>query len=81
MPHEPGINEPSRLPFYVLILLLLIIGVALSVIRNQDYGVPWTPSESRQVWDIEARIEFTAVGGPVKAVSYTHLTLPTTPYV
>ncbi len=66
MPHEPGINEPSRLPFYVLILLLLIIGVALSVIRNQDYGVPWTPSESRQVWDIEARIEFTAVGGPVK---------------
>ena len=59
-------NEPSRVPFYFLIATLVIIGVALSVIRNQDYGVPWTPSESRQVWDVEARIEFLAVGGPVK---------------
>lgn len=56
----------SRVPFYFLIVLLLIIGATLSIMRHQDYGVPWTPSESRQVWDIEARIEFLASGGPAK---------------
>ncbi len=56
----------SRVPFYFLIAMLVIIGVSLSVMRHQDYGVPWTPSESRQVWDIEARIEFIASGGPAK---------------
>lgn len=56
----------SRVPFYFLIALLLIIGAALSIMRHQDYGVPWTPGESRQVWDIEARIEFVASGRPVK---------------
>jgi hypothetical protein len=54
----------SRLPFYFLIALLVIIGITLSTLRHQDYGVPWTPNESRQVWDIEARIEFMASGGP-----------------
>jgi hypothetical protein len=56
----------SRLPFYFLIALLVIIGITLSTLRHQDYGVPWTPNESRQVWDIEARIEFMASGGPAK---------------
>jgi hypothetical protein len=56
----------SRLPFYFLIAMLVIIGITLSIMRHQDYGVPWTPSESRQVWDIEARIEFIASGGPAK---------------
>ncbi|KFK48083.1 gonadoliberin III, partial [Vibrio vulnificus] len=35
--------------------------------RNQTYGVPWTPGESRQIWDIEARFEFNASGQEVKA--------------
>lgn len=55
-----------RVPFYFLIAMLVITGISLSVMRHQDYGVPWTPSESKQVWDIEARVEFTASGGPVK---------------
>lgn len=56
----------SRVPFYFLIVVLVIIGVTLSIMRNQDYGVPWTPHNSNQVWDIEARIEFVATGGPAK---------------
>jgi hypothetical protein len=56
----------SRVPFYFLIAMLVIIGITLSIMRHQDYGVPWTPGESRQVWDIEARIEFIASGGPAK---------------
>ncbi len=56
----------SRIPFYFLIAMLLVAGVALSVLRHQDYGVPWTPGEKRQVWDIEARIEFNGIGEPAK---------------
>ncbi|CAH0526345.1 inactive transglutaminase family protein [Vibrio hippocampi] len=56
----------SRIPFYLSVSLLIIAGIALSVIRHQTYGVPWTPGESRQVWDIEARIEFKATGDAVK---------------
>ncbi|EKM31058.1 putative membrane protein, partial [Vibrio harveyi] len=45
----------------------MVAGIALSVFRHQNYGVPWTPGETRQVWDVEARIEFNANGGEVKA--------------
>ncbi|EJN6826389.1 inactive transglutaminase family protein [Vibrio cidicii] len=57
----------SRIPFYLSIILLIVAGVTLSVFRHQTYGVPWTPGESRQIWDIEARIEFNAQGQEVKA--------------
>ncbi|MEF1340146.1 UUP1 family membrane protein, partial [Vibrio rotiferianus] len=47
--------------------LLVAAGIALSVFRHQNYGVPWTPGETRQIWDVEARIEFNANGNEVKA--------------
>lgn len=31
----------SRVPFYFLIAILVITGLTLSVMRHQDYGVPW----------------------------------------
>ncbi len=57
----------SKVPFYFSVVLLILAGIALSLFRHQSYGVPWTPGETRQVWDIEARIEFNAQGTPVKA--------------
>ncbi len=57
----------SKIPFYLSIILLVVAGIALSVFRHQNYGVPWTPGETRQVWDVEARIEFNANGNEVKA--------------
>jgi len=57
----------SKVPFYFLVALLLIVGSALSFMRHTDYGVPLTPGEARQIWDVEARIEFTAMDKPVKA--------------
>ncbi|MFB9214961.1 inactive transglutaminase family protein [Vibrio sinaloensis] len=57
----------SKVPFYISVVLLIIAGIALSMFRHQTYGVPWTPGETRQVWDIEARIEFNAQDKPVKA--------------
>ncbi|SHO56123.1 inactive transglutaminase family protein [Vibrio quintilis] len=56
----------SRVPFYICILILIATGVYLSVFRHQVYGVPWTPGETRQVWDIEARIQLYAQGKAVK---------------
>ena len=57
----------SKVPFYISVVLLIIVGITLSIFRHQNYGVPWTPGETRQVWDIEARVEFDAQAKPVKA--------------
>ncbi|MCP3699186.1 MAG: inactive transglutaminase family protein [Aliivibrio sp.] len=57
---------PSRVPFYFLISLLIVAGLTLSWLRHDSYGVPWTPGERSQVWDVEARIQFDAVNKPVK---------------
>ncbi len=56
----------SRIPFYLSVGFLIVVGVALSIMRHDTYGVPWTPGETRQVWDIEARVEFNATGQPAK---------------
>ncbi|WED22757.1 inactive transglutaminase family protein [Vibrio sp. JC009] len=56
----------SRIPFYILICLLVVIGLSFSFHRHNTYGVPWTPGEKRQVWDIEARVEFNGTGAPAK---------------
>ncbi|CAM3420279.1 UUP1 family membrane protein [Halomonas lysinitropha] len=56
----------SRLPFYLIVAFLLVAGVALSIHRHVQFEVPWTPGEQRQVWEVEAQVNFTADGGPVK---------------
>jgi hypothetical protein len=55
----------SRLPFYLLVGLLLVMGIALSVHRHVTLEVPWTPGEQREVWEVEALVNFNAQGGPV----------------
>lgn len=56
----------NRLPFYLFVATLVLVGVALSLYRHSVYGVPWFPGEQREQWEIEARIEFTANGDPAK---------------
>lgn len=56
----------SRVPFYLLISLLMIVGVGMSVLRHEVYGVPWISGQENQVWEVEGRIEFEAKDGPVK---------------
>ncbi|WP_217895556.1 inactive transglutaminase family protein [Oceanospirillum sanctuarii] len=56
----------NRLPFYLFVAALVLVGVALSLYRHSVYGVPWFPGEQREQWEIEARIEFTANGDPAK---------------
>ncbi len=64
----------SKTPFYILVLLLIVAGIALIIARHQDYSVSWFPNETDKVWDIEARIQFEAQNEPVKV----SLTIPNT---
>ena len=56
----------SRLPFYLIVGVLLIAGIALSIHRHVVFEVPWTPGEQRQVWEIEAQVNLFARGEPVR---------------
>ena len=55
----------SKLPFYLLVGLLMLAGVGLSLYRHVQQEVPWTPGEQRQIWAVEAEVNFNAQGGPV----------------
>ncbi|NJN50563.1 MAG: inactive transglutaminase family protein [Gammaproteobacteria bacterium] len=62
----------QRGPFIFLVTMLVIAGLASAIFRNQEYGVPFLPGAQATVWQIEARIDFQASGGPTQAI----LTLP-----
>lgn len=55
----------SRLPFYLLVSVLMLAGIGLSLHRHLQFDVPWLPGEQRQVWEIEAQVNLTARGEPV----------------
>lgn len=56
----------NRTPFYVLVFGLLIVGALLTWYRHVMFEVPWLPGEKRQIWSIEAQVDFEAYGKPVK---------------
>ena len=49
----------------MLIFALLTLGAALSLYRHFVHDVPWLPGEIRQIWSIEAKVEFSALDNPV----------------
>lgn len=55
-----------RIPFYILIALLICAGIGLSVHRHLTSDVPWLPGEKRRVWSVEAKIDFLGQNQPVK---------------
>ncbi|MDP5290902.1 inactive transglutaminase family protein [Oceanimonas sp. CHS3-5] len=57
----------SRKPFYLIVAALFLVGLALMLHRHFVYEVPWLPGEKRQIWSVEAKVEFEANGRPVKA--------------
>ncbi|WP_185233066.1 inactive transglutaminase family protein [Teredinibacter franksiae] len=57
----------SRASLFVIVGLLLLAGSLLTWYRHQVFDVPFLPGEKRQVWSIEAKVEFLANGEPVKA--------------
>lgn len=56
----------QRASFYALIAILLSAGLLLTWYRHSIFEVPWLPDSQRQIWSIEAKVEFLASGSPVK---------------
>ncbi|HEY7884319.1 MAG TPA: inactive transglutaminase family protein [Cellvibrionaceae bacterium] len=65
----------QRLPFYLMITLLLAVGLVTAWLRHTSTGVPLLPGEQKPVWLIEARIDFVALAGPTTV----RLDLPDSP--
>ncbi len=46
--------------------MLLAAGSAFTLYRHINFDVPWVPGEKRQIWSIEAKVEFIANNQSVK---------------
>ncbi|WP_271270750.1 inactive transglutaminase family protein [Aliamphritea hakodatensis] len=57
----------QKIPFYLLVILLICLGMGSAVYRHINLEIPWLPGETREVWSVEARVEFTALDEPVIA--------------
>lgn len=55
----------GKIPFYLLVTVLISLGLATAWLRHTTTEVPLMPGEQKPVWLIEARIDFFADGGPV----------------
>jgi hypothetical protein len=56
----------SRISLYVLVLALAGAGLFLTLYRHYVFDVPWLPDAKRQIWSVEAKVEFEALGREVK---------------
>lgn len=55
----------SRLPFVFLVFVLTAVGVSSIYYRHVHNGVPLTPGQRIDIWQVEAEVTFTGVGKPV----------------
>ncbi len=62
----------QRGPFLFLVALLLLTGVGIANFRHEEFRIPWLPGAQQMVWEVEARVEYVALGEPTQA----YLTLP-----
>ncbi|WP_415641185.1 UUP1 family membrane protein, partial [Shewanella violacea] len=65
----------SKKPFYILVALLFIVGIASSIFRGIEHNVPFLPGKQVQSWTVEAKVQFKATGKPAE-VSFS---LPSDP--
>ncbi|HEY9032641.1 MAG TPA: inactive transglutaminase family protein [Pseudomonadales bacterium] len=56
----------SRLPFYLLLLLMMLASIAMAWLRHDLTGIPLLPGEQKPVWLVEARIDFIATAEPTQ---------------
>ena len=62
----------QRGPFIFLVVMLIAIGLVAATVRHQTYDIPWLPGTEAEIWQVEARVQFTAKDGPSQVL----LTLP-----
>jgi hypothetical protein len=56
----------SRSAFLLVIFTLVAAGICLGWFRHVNLGIPFIPGQKKDVWLIEARIDFLADGNPVR---------------
>lgn len=61
-----------RMPFFLLVGLLVVAGISAAMYRHHAYDIPWLPAAETLIWQVEARVELETSGGP----SQVYLTLP-----
>ena len=62
----------QRGPFLFFVFLLMAAGAATALYRHDAYHIPLLPGTQQTVWQVEARVEYLAQGGPTQV----YLTLP-----
>lgn len=55
----------SRISLYLIVAALIVTGLSIAWLRHEHMGIPFLPGAQTPVWLVEARIDFTATGGPV----------------
>ncbi len=62
----------QRGPFLFLVFMLIVLGIGAATFRHETYNIPWLPGSESRIWQVEARIQFTADDTPAQVL----LTLP-----
>lgn len=57
----------ARIFFFLLVAGLFTLGTFQTIQRHLTFEIPWTPNETRTIWNIDAKINFDAMGEPVLA--------------
>ncbi len=56
----------TRIPFYLIVGILLVVGFSTAWMRHTELEIPFFPGETRPVWLVEARVDLIASNnGPV----------------
>lgn len=58
-------KKPSRAPFYIIVIGLIVLGLGTAWLRHVHMDIPFFAGKERPVWLIEARVDFVAQGGAV----------------
>jgi hypothetical protein len=62
----------QRGPFLFFVIGLMVAGIGTAMYRHDSYFIPLLPGTQQTVWQVEARVEYLAQGGPTQV----YLTLP-----
>lgn len=54
----------TKMPFYILVSLLMFAGIGLTWHRHVTFQVPFVPASKQTVWSLEARVEFEGKNTP-----------------
>ena len=54
-----------RATFFATVALLAASGILVAILRFLETGTPFLPGQERSVWQVEARVDLVALGGPV----------------